>query len=388
MKLKNAVLIGILAAAAVSTAGCGKKEAVPSDTAAQTEAAKQTDAGQTEAQGNSEEEAPADNQAVLSQKPTGKRLVLVTNNASDGRGVWLSEHAQEAGFNVEIVALGAGDATARVISEINNPTTNVIWGPSEDQFTAMAEAGSLAKFTPEWAEDVKGLSKENGYSWSYEIQPKLLVCNPDVYTEETAPKSYQDLWEKEEFHGKYAVPTTFDGNTNRAIVGGILVQYLDPAGELGVSDEGWKAIKAYFDNGYKTPKGENDFGNMASGKVPITFTFASGLKGKSESYNIKPLIVYTEVGEPTNTNQIAVVANKDQEMVEESMRFANWLGSAEVIGAYAAENGNMVANKKAEDSMVPIIKEVKEHYKPQEADWAYVNSMMDDWVAKIQLEIY
>ena len=289
---------------------------------------------------------------------------------------------------MEIVALGAGDATARVISEINNPTTNVIWGPSEDQFTAMAEAGSLAKFTPEWAEDVKGLSKENGYSWSYEIQPKLLVCNPDVYTEETAPKSYQDLWEKEEFHGKYAVPTTFDGNTNRAIVGGILVQYLDPAGELGVSDEGWKAIKAYFDNGYKTPKGENDFGNMASGKVPITFTFASGLKGKSESYNIKPLIVYTEVGEPTNTNQIAVVANKDQEMVEESMRFANWLGSAEVIGAYAAENGNMVANKKAEDSMAPIIKEVKEHYKPQEADWAYVNSMMDDWVAKIQLEIY
>ena len=103
---------------------------------------------------------------------------------------------------------------------------------------------------------------------------------------------------------------------------------------------------------------------------------------------VKPLIVYTEVGEPTNTNQIAVVANKDQEMVEESMRFANWLGSAEVIGAYAAENGNMVANKKAEDSMVPIIKEVKEHYKPQEADWAYVNSMMDDWVAKIQLEIY
>lgn len=65
MKLKNAVLIGILAAAAVSTAGCGKKEAVPSDTAAQTEAAKQTDAGQTEAQGNSEEERKFIKQYVL-----------------------------------------------------------------------------------------------------------------------------------------------------------------------------------------------------------------------------------------------------------------------------------------------------------------------------------
>ena len=78
----------------------------------------------------------------------------------------------------------------------------------------MAEAGSLAKFTPEWAEDVKGLSKENGYSWSYEIQPKLLVCNPDVYTEETAPKSYQDLWEKRISRKiRKWFRQTFDGNT-------------------------------------------------------------------------------------------------------------------------------------------------------------------------------
>ena len=48
----------------------------------------------------------------------------------------------------------------------------------------------------------------------------------------------------------------------------------------------------------------------------------------------------------------------------------------------------MVANKEAEDQMIPLIKEVKENYKPQEADWTYINSMMDEWVAKIQLEIY
>ncbi|MDO4439431.1 MAG: extracellular solute-binding protein [Eubacteriales bacterium] len=325
---------------------------------------------------------------VLAEKPSGEKIVVATNNAANGRDVWLLENAKEAGFNIEIVQLGGGDVTARVISEVNNPTLNVVWGPSEDQFTSMIDAGALVKFEPEWSDEVAGVSEVNGYSWPYEIQPKVLVCNPDIYTEETAPKSWSDLWEKEEYHGKYAVPTSFEGNTNRAIIGGILGQYLDENGELGVSEEGWSAIKKYFDNGYKTPKGEDDFGNMASGKVPITYTFASGLKNKCESFDVDPLIIYTEEGEPTNTNQIGVVANSDVELVKESMRFANWLGSAEVIGEYAKENGNMVANSVAEDSMVPIIKEVKGNYKPEDVDWKYINSMMDEWVAKIQLEIY
>ncbi len=346
-----------------------------------------SDTTKGDATGSVKEES-VDFEKIYAEKPNGELLVVVTNNAGEGRDVWLKNLASEAGFNLEIVSLGGGAATARVIAEANNPTTNVIWGPSEDQFATMVEANALAPFVPEWAEDVKGLSKENGYSWPYEIQPKLLVANPDQFTEETAPKDYKDLWEKPEFHGKYAVPTAFDGNTNRAIIGGILAQYLDPDGELGVSDEGWEAIKAYFNNGYKTPKGENDFGNMASGTVPITFTFASGLLGKMKSFNVEPIVIYTEVGEPTNTNQIGVVKAKDQKIFEESLRFANWLGSADVIGAYAAANGNIVANAKAKDQMDPFMKDVADKFKAQDADWTYINSMMDQWVAKIQLEIY
>ena len=368
MNYKRLVSMGLSAVMIAMLAGCG--QGAEGNTSSQTEI-------------KSMEE-------IYAEEPNGQKIVLATNNGGNGREVRLLEMAEEAGFNVEFVSLGGGDVTSRVISEVNNPTVNVAWGPSEEQFTAMADAGALVKFTPEWAESVADVSEVNGYSWPYEVQPKLLICNPDVYTEETAPKSYQDLWENEEFHGKYAVPnsTTFNGNTPRAIIGGILAQYLDEDGELGVSDEGWQAIKAYFDNGYKTPKGEDDFGNMASGKVPITVAFASGLKSKIESFGVEPIIVYTETSEPSNTNQIGVVANKNSEIVEESIRFANWLGSAEVIGEYAQENGNIVANKEAEDMMVPIAKEVKENYTPQDVDWTYVNSMMDEWIAKIQLEIY
>ncbi len=315
-------------------------------------------------------------------------IVIIGNNLTDGRGEWLREKAGAAGFNIELVEAGGGDTTARVISEVNNPTSNVVWGPTEDQFTAMIKAGSLAEYTPSWAAQVEGISEDNGYSWPYEIQPKILVANPDIYTTDTVPKNYSDLWENEEFHGKYTVPETFTGNTDRAIIGGILGQYLDPNGELGVSEEGWAAIEMYFDNGYKTPKGEDDFGNMASGKVPITYTYASGLLKKSQSFDVTPIVVYTELGEPTGTNQIGVVANSDPAIVEESKRFADWLGSAEIIGEFASNYGNLVANKDAEQYMIEEMKALKENYKPIELDWAYINSMMEQGVAKIQLEIF
>ncbi len=329
-----------------------------------------------------------ENSGAQSSTSNGERIVLISNSLATGRTEWLNERAVAAGFNVAYVEIGGGDATSRVIAEVNNPTTNVVWGPTEDQFIAMIGAGALAEYTPSWADKVKGLSVENGYSWSYEIQPKVMVANPDIYTEANAPSDYSDLWKNEEFHGKYAVPNTFTGNTNRAIIGSILSEYLDPNGELGVSDEGWEAIEMYFDNGYKTPRGEDDFGNMASGKIPITYTYASGLQQKSEAFDVEPLVIYTNYGEPTNTNQIGVVANDNLAILEESMRFADWLGSAEVIGAFAAEFGNMVANEDAADKMIPTIKEIKDNYKPVEADWKYINSMMDQWVAKIQLEIY
>lgn len=352
-------------------AGCGSATGSSSDTTG----------GATESQHQS-----LDMNSILSQKPTGERIVLATNNGSDGRDVWIQAKVKEAGFNVEIVALGGGDITSRVISEVSNPSLNVVWGPSDSMFTSMIEAGALEKWTPEWAADVEGASKENEFSWTYEIQPKLLIANPDVYTADTVPTSYQDLWEKEEYHGKYAVPTSFGGTTDRAIIGGILGQYLDPNGELGVSQEGWDAIKQYFEYGYRTPQGENDFQNMAKGTVPITYTFASGLKGKIDNFKVTPLISYTTTGEPSNANQIGVIKNSNQAVLEESIRLANWLGSAEVIGDYASQYGSMVVNKQAVDKMTPLMQEIMKSFKAQDLDWDYINSMMDQWAAKIQLE--
>ncbi|WP_018753844.1 ABC transporter substrate-binding protein [Paenibacillus sanguinis] len=371
MKTMMFKVLTMLLLTAVFMAGCGTTTSDTSDKSG----------------GNADSPSQAgDMKTILTQKPTGERIVLATNNASDGRDTWLKAKIEEAGFHAEIVPLGGGDITSRVISEASNPTLNVVWGPSDSMFESMVQADALEKWTPEWADKVAGVAEDNGYSWTYEIQPKLLVANPEVYTSDTVPTSYQDLWEKEMYHGKYAVPVDFGGTTNRAIIGGILGQYLDANGELGVSAEGWNAIKQYFAYGYKTPQGENDFQNMASGEVPITFTYASGLKGKMETFNVTPIIIYSATGEPSNANQIGVLKNSNQAKLEESIRLANWLGSAEVIGEYASQYGSMVVNKDATDQMIPLMQEVTKNFKAQQLDWDYVNSMMDEWVAKIQLE--
>jgi iron(III) transport system substrate-binding protein len=72
--------------------------------------------------------------------------------------------------------------------------------------------------------------------------------------------------------------------------------------------------------------------------------------------------------------------------VEESIRFADWLGSAKTMGDYASRYGSLVVNEQAQAQIDPFMQKVLQKTKPQDADWEYINSMMDQWAAKIQLE--
>ncbi|RRD95518.1 extracellular solute-binding protein [Clostridiales bacterium COT073_COT-073] len=329
-----------------------------------------------------------DQNSKMDEKPSGEKIILYTNNGSNGRKEWVHDEAAKAGFNVEVVELGGGAIVTRAISEKNQPIADVIWGPSEAQFTSMKKENIFAKWTPNWVNELDSSSYINDeISYPYEVQPKILLVNSELYTAETAPKDYTDLWEKEEFHGKYAVPPKFDGTTNRAIISGILMRYRDDNGEMGISDKGWEAIRLYFKHGYRTMEGENDFENMAKGKVPITFTYASGLKKKAETFHHNPLVVTPEIGLPTNTNHIGIINKNNQAKLEESIRFANWLCSAEVIGRYAQAHGILPANKTAVGQATEEMKKLGENLKVQDIDWDFVDSHIEEWISKIELEI-
>jgi iron(III) transport system substrate-binding protein len=319
-------------------------------------------------------------------EPAEKKLIVYTNSASDGRGDWLKEKAAEKGFTLEIVEGGGGDIKNRLIAEKNNTLADVVYGLTEMDFEALKSEDLLVQYVPSWAgETPEGTNNKEGYFHPIVEQAKFMIYNSDVYNAETAPQDFPDLWEKEEFHGKYHVPTVLGGNTDRAVIAGILVRYLDPKGDLGVSDEGWKAIKAYFDNGYKTPEGEDNFANLASGKTPISHIFASGLMGRSKEFNHKPGIVTPKIGVPTTVEQVGIINGSKN--VEAAQEFVDWFGSAEVQGAWAKEFGSVPMNQKALEQALPEMKDLAEKTVPQDIDWKFVNEHMDDWVEKIELEI-
>lgn len=367
MDLKKWLKVGLVGMTSLTLAACGNGGDKSSD--------------------SGDKGSDLDIEAELAKEPTGEKLVLISNNGSNGRSEYVLGKLKEKGFNVEFVELGGGDVTARVISETANPTTNVVWGPTQFNFDDMIAADALLEWKPTWADQVSDFDRQNGISYPYETQPKLWLTNPDEFSEDELPKTVNDLFEDEKFHGKYTIPSDFGGTTNRAIVSSILGQYLDESGELGVSEDGWKAMKAFLDNGVKTPEGEDKYKNMMDGKTPITYDGASNIITNISDLDKKPTIIYFDNGQPSNVNEIGVVKNSNKEVLAESLRLADYLGSAEFIGDFSAKFGNIITNKDAQDKRPELSQEIGNNFKEQDLDWDTINKHLDDWVAKIELEM-
>lgn len=328
------------------------------------------------------------------EKDTGtkeekKSLVVYSNSLSDGRGDWLTGKAAEAGFELELVEAGGGDLLNRVISEKNNPLADVVFGLNQMNFETLKSNDILVPFEPEWtSETPEGSSDKDNYFHPLVEQRIVMLYNKDVYTEETAPKDWTDLIENEAFKGKYHVPGSLGGATNQAVVNGILMRYLDENGELGVSEEGWNAIKAFFDNGYKTPEGENNNANLASGKVPISFIYTSGLPGIEEEFGFEAGVVSPEIGVPTLVEQVGVVNKGKDHDTQIAEEFVNWFGSAEIQGEWAEQFGTLPVNKLALEKASDKMKSIYETTKIQDIDYTFISKHIDEWVEKIELEIF
>ncbi|MGM7723523.1 extracellular solute-binding protein [Metabacillus sp. Hm71] len=325
----------------------------------------------------------------VAAKDEKKSLVIYSNSLSDGRGEWLTEKAAEAGFELELVDAGGGDLLNRLVAEKNNPLADVVFGLNQMNFETLKTNDLLVPFEPEWkAEIPEGSSDKDNFYYPLVEQRIFMIYNKDVYTEETAPKDWTDLIENEEYKGKYHVPGDLGGATNRAVVYGMLMRHVDKNGDLGISEEGWKGIEAFFDNGYKTPEGEDANANLASGKVPISFIYSSGLPGIEEEFGFEAGIVSPEVGVPTTVEQIGIINKGKDQNTAVAEEFINWFGSAEVQGAWAEEFGSLPVNTKAIEKASDKMKQIRENTTIQEMDYTFISEHIEDWVEKIELEIF
>lgn len=299
---------------------------------------------------------------------------------------WWTEQAKQAGFEIEIVGAGGGDVTNRLIAEKNNPIADVVFGLNNIFYENLKKEGVLTKYVPQWAPDVEaGLNDPEGYYHGLVKQAILIGYNADMYTPDTAPKDWTDLYTNEAFKGKYEAPTRLDKATMRLVVSGILAPYQDSDGDLGISEAGWDALKQLYNNGVPAVEGEELYANMASGKTPIG-TIVSGEKAKKEEeFGVKTGFVSPKDGVPMVVEHIAIINGTKKQATAE--RFVEWLGTAEMQGAFAKEFNAMPVVEAAAEQAPDAAKELYSTLKAQTLNWNFIAENLDLWVEKIELQI-
>ncbi|WPU09321.1 extracellular solute-binding protein [Pseudarthrobacter oxydans] len=315
---------------------------------------------------------------------SGETLVVYTNSNGEGRGDWLTAKAAEAGFKIEIVGAGGADATNKLIAEKNNPIADVAFGLNNMYFSQIKAADALEPYEPAWAGEVdKGLGDGEAY-WPLVKQAILLGYNSDKISKDKAPQDWTDLWTKDEFKDRYERVTGLGTATAQLVFAGILSRYRDDSGDLGISDEGWKQVEQYFQNGSPAVAKTDLFARIASGEVDMGQMPSSIIAEREKSFKVNVETVVPSVGVPLAVEQIALVKGTKKE--EQARKFIDWFGSSEVQGEFAKQFNSMPVNKEAEAQANPEVVDFFADLKQQDIDWEFVQENMGAWVEKIELE--
>jgi iron(III) transport system substrate-binding protein len=315
---------------------------------------------------------------------SGETLVVYTNSNGEGRGDWLTAKAAEAGFKIEIVGAGGADATNKLIAEKNNPIADVAFGLNNMYFSQVKAADALEPYEPAWAGEVDKELGDGETYWPLVKQAILLGYNSDKIAKDAAPQDWTDLWTKDEFKARYERVTGLGTATAQLVFASILTRYRADSGDLGISDEGWKQVEQYFQNGSPAVAKTDLFARIASGEVDMGQMPSSIIADREKSFKVNVDTVIPSVGVPLAVEQVALV--KGTKKKEQAQKFIDWFGSAEVQGEFAQQFNSMPVNKAAEAKANPEVVAFFADLKQQEMDWEFVRENMGAWVEKIELE--
>ena len=379
-KLKRMALP--LAAVLLLTACGGNNPSVSNDTTEAVPAV--TSAISTEGAGE-ETEAAGDTAAGTLPQGTGETLTIYSNSVSDGRGDWLVERAARDGFKIQYVDAGAADAQARLIAEKNAPVADLVFGLNAIIWESLIAEDVLLPYVPVWAGEVsEGLNNPDGYYHAIVKQAILLVYDKNQVTEDEAPKDWLDLWNDEKYYNTYEFHRSLGGGTVRNVLAGILARFTDPAGELGISEEGWNQIAAYYEHGTGSESGVDVYAQFVNPDSTVVSgqMWSSGIETRDEQYGTKTGIVVPEIGVPYAVEGVAIVKGTGHE--EEAKRFVDWFGSAAIQGEWAEEFSTLPANEQAVDKANEFNRYIAT-IPAQDIDWALVARNIDAWCEKIEL---
>lgn len=272
-----------------------------------------TACGTTSAQSNDENKETAQNGEITQTEP----LVVYLNDFDAVIGDLFKE---ATGYDVEVVTGNGAETMSRIAAEKGNPQWDVVWIDSMYDVYSLSEDGQLVTdWEPENAANLTefsaGLVPENQCFYPTGTHAAgVLVYRNDVYTEETAPKSFADLTD-ERFAGQVGMADP--GVAAPAYP--LAAYFMD---ELGM-DGGKEYFNTLFEQGMKVyPKNPQVVNALASGEISVA------MLQESNAYEMvasgEPItIVWPEDGAPGSTRVAAISASTDQ--MEIAKMFVNFL---------------------------------------------------------------
>jgi len=303
---------------------------------------------------------------------TGIPIIVYTNHAP-WRWERLVDHAAEYGFDISAVQLGGGAVMERLRAEQYNPIAHVIYGLNSFLWHGLLEYELVHPYVPSWADRsiMPEANHPDGYHHIADAVTILLIYNEDEIT--NPPADWFDLWQNPEFHGTYQFETQLGGATTRKVIAGILSRFRDPAGHLGVSDEGWEHLAAFYRYGVPNHEAINLFANMADGSTQVNMgqMGSSGVEPGEETHGVTVGAVVPAVGVPYSLHSIGIVAGNDQ--MEETIRFIEWF-TPEVRAQLHADDPYERFGTGAGFPM-------------QDIDWDWVAVHIDAWVEHVYLHL-
>jgi iron(III) transport system substrate-binding protein len=319
-----------------------------------------------------------------SDKPSP--LVLYTNSGGDQRADWLAEKSKSAGFDVQVMNMGGGDLINRLIAEKNNPVADLVFGPNAVDLGKLVKADILYKFEPAWLNKIDPtMADPSGLFYAIGTVPLIMFYNTKIYTPSTVAKDWVDLATNPAYKDKYHL-LGLGGGTARMIISSILVQYADPRGVYGISDQGWDVMRQFIGNGHLEQSGDDWFGTIMAGEeYSIGELWLPGLLMRKTERNAPYMdFVVPQKGVPYVWEGIGIIKNGRNEA--RAKQWVDWIGSAEIQSEWSANFGHIPTNKDTYSTFTRDLREAMEKCHPQNIDWNLVVENLDQWMEKIQLE--
>ena len=313
-------------------------------------------------------------------------LIVYTNSNSDGRGEWITEQAAAAGLDIEIVGLGGADLANRIVAEKNNPVGDVVFGLNNMFFETLKAEEAVSAYTPAWSGEVDSTAGDaaDGVFWPLVEQAIVTVYDTNTVSAADAPTEIADLWDGDQYTGNYEVNTALGQATPQLVLAGLLSPYADEDGDLGISDDGWDQVQAYFGHGSPAVEGTDLYARLIRGEVDFGVIPSSGITSRDAEYGTVTGVISPEDGVPYVTEQIAVINGTARQ--EQAEGFIDWFGSSDVQGQFAAKFAAYPVNTEARAQALPAVVELIESLPKQDIDWALTREHIGEWVEKTELE--